>query len=42
MKITTSKLHTLLIAGESAAIEYKRCGEGSKKTGHWKIVKEEP
>ena len=30
MKITTSKLHTLLIAGESAAIEYKRCGEGPK------------
>ena len=41
MKITTSKLHTLLIAGENAAIEYKRCGE-APKTGHWKIVKEEP
>ena len=30
MKISASKLHTLLIAGENAAIEYKRCGEGPK------------
>ena len=30
MKISASKLHTLLIAGESAAIEYKRCDEGPK------------
>lgn len=30
MKISASELHTLLIAGESAAIEYKRCGEGPK------------
>ena len=33
MKITTSKPHTLLIAGENAAIEYKRCGEGPKTYG---------
>ena len=33
MKISASKLHTLLIAGENAAIEYKRCGEGPKTYG---------
>ena len=33
MKISTLKLHALLIAGENAATEYNRCGEGLKAYG---------